>query len=431
MASTFGGLQLKSKERAERRDLNIDAQKPEILRASSGDHRDQLLGPGSLGPSFKYQGPQNFPGGISNGSAEHRGILGTPFKTNGEVDHQAGTHRGPGDPWGGEGPVGDGWGADNWGGGGWDGGRGPPMNALGFVKAMIVSCLLSHSTTLPVDSASVYHRVVAKEISPVEIDALHEVGGGGEAGGIAAVEFALRAMAEGGGIEIEDFRYGGVLHVLVLNFDRARLMKELPGGGPPLPHHRGNDPHLMSLGLGLMEPNGGPIGIPTRPDMWGGGGDLHLPGPPLGVPGAPMFPGGGGPPFIGPRNGPRGMGMLGMPGGGPGLGGVFGSPFQRPPLGPGLHGGLVTKREEEDLDALLNRKSFKEMQQSKTGEELLELLHRPTAKETANAAKVRMDLGASTFVICFLTNLIWLLFGSKLNAREVAGCSCNHCQTSK
>jgi mRNA (2'-O-methyladenosine-N6-)-methyltransferase len=44
--------------------------------------------------------------------------------------------------------------------------------------------------------------------------------------------------------------------------------------------------------------------------------------------------------------------------------------------------------EDEDIDALLTKKSFKELQQSKTGEELLELLHRPTAKETANAAKV-------------------------------------------
>jgi mRNA (2'-O-methyladenosine-N6-)-methyltransferase len=83
------------------------------------------------------------------------------------------------------------------------------------------------------------------------------------------------------------------------------------------------------------------------------------------------------------------MGMLGMPGGGPGLGGGFGGPFPRPPHGPGLHSGKGRgPAEEEDIDALLHKKSFKEQQQSKTAEELLELLHRPTAKETANAAKV-------------------------------------------
>jgi len=43
----------------------------------------------------------------------------------------------------------------------------------------------------------------------------------------------------------------------------------------------------------------------------------------------------------------------------------------------------------KDLEALLNKKSFREMQKSKTGEELLDLIHRPTAKETAVAAKVQ------------------------------------------
>lgn len=369
----------------------------ENVHASSGDHREQLPGPGMMpGPRFSAPGVQGYPGGgLANGggSAEQRGILGAPFKGGADVEHSGGMGgpRPPGDPWGGgDGPGGDGWGADNWGGGGvWDGGRNGPMNALGIVKAMVASCLLSHATALPIDSANLHHRMLAKEVNPMEIDALHEVGGGGEAGGIAAVDYALRAMAEAGGLqldEIEDFRYGG-LHVLVRHFERGRLMKELPGGGGPPPppplHLRGNDPHHM---LG-MEPNGGPHGMPTRPDMWD-----HLQG---GPPGGPIFPGGG-PPLMVPRNGPRVMGMHGMSGGGPGLGGGYGgvpSPFQRPPLGPGgLHGGMVVKGrgvgEDEDIDALLTKKSFKELQQSKTGEELLELLHRPTAKETANAAKV-------------------------------------------
>ncbi|KAI3698636.1 hypothetical protein L2E82_42331 [Cichorium intybus] len=34
----------------------------------------------------------------------------------------------------------------------------------------------------------------------------------------------------------------------------------------------------------------------------------------------------------------------------------------------------------KDLEALLNKKSFKELQKSKTGEELLDLIHRPTVQ---------------------------------------------------
>ncbi|XP_042484206.1 probable N6-adenosine-methyltransferase MT-A70-like [Macadamia integrifolia] len=42
----------------------------------------------------------------------------------------------------------------------------------------------------------------------------------------------------------------------------------------------------------------------------------------------------------------------------------------------------------KDLEALLNKKSIKELQKSKTGEELLDLIHCPTAKETTVTAKV-------------------------------------------
>lgn len=237
--------------------------------------------------------------------------------------------------------------------------------------------------------------MLAKEVNPIEIDALHEVGGGGEAGGVTAVDYALRSMAEAGGLQIEDIedcQYGG-FHVLVLNFDRGRLIKELPGGCLPPPPRMGGDHHHR----GVMEPNVGPHGLPTRPDMWD-----HLQGGPP-PPGGPMFPGGGGPLML-PRNGPRGMGMLGMPGGGPGLGGGFGGPFPRPPHAPGLHGGMGGKgrgpAEEEDIDALLHKKSFKEQQQSKTAEELLELLHRPTAKETANAAKFKTKGGSALKEYC-------------------------------
>lgn len=102
-----------------------------------------------------------------------------------------------------------------------------------------------------------------------------------------------------------------------------------------------------------------------------------------------MFPGN-----MGPRGGHRGMvGMMGMP---RGVG--VPPPMPRPPMGPngGFVGGgnsiaLKPRTEEDDmkdLENMLNKKSFKEMQKSKTGEELLDLIHRPTAKESAVAARV-------------------------------------------
>ncbi|CAK9233782.1 unnamed protein product [Sphagnum troendelagicum] len=326
-----------------------------------------------------------------------------------------GPRGGPGDFWGGDMPIGDGWGTENWeGGGGWDGGRSgaPSMNALGFLKSMVAACLLDHSTALPVESGAIYHRLVAKDMNLMERDAITEVGGGGETGGVAAVELALHSLADGpygGGIEIDEFIVAGMPHLMVVNFDRARLLKELPGGHPAHrmgdPHHRGGDPHLMSMGLGHgMDTNSGPLGMPARPpEMWVCGGEPRMQGgAPLAGPGSPMFPGGGGPPHMVPRGGPRGMGMLGMPGGGMGFGGLP-SPFQRPPMGPGPHGLPGVKNrggEEDDIDALLNKKSFKELQQSKTGEELLELLHRPTAKETAVAAKFKTKGGSALKEYC-------------------------------
>lgn len=412
VASAFGGLELKSKERVEKNEKSSsEAQKLEVIRAGTGEQRDSLLTPSSVGPSLEPAfrgGVGNFPGGaLPNGATEHRGILRAPFKANGE--HQVGIggpRGGPGDFWGGDMPIGDGWGTENWeGGGGWDGGRSgaPSMNALGFLKSMVAACLLDHSIALPVESGAIYHRLVAKDMNLMERDAITEVGGGGETGGVAAVELALHSLADGpygGGIEIDEFIVAGMPHLMVVNFDRARLLKELPGGHPAHrmgdPHHRGGDPHLMSMGLGHgMDTNSGPLGMPARPpEMWVCGGEPRMQGgAPLAGPGSPMFPGGGGPPHMVPRGGPRGMGMLGMPGGGMGFGGLP-SPFQRPPMGPGPHGLPGVKNrggEEDDIDALLNKKSFKELQQSKTGEELLELLHRPTAKETAVAAKVGFE----------------------------------------
>ncbi len=58
----------------------------------------------------------------------------------------------------------------------------------------------------------------------------------------------------------------------------------------------------------------------------------------------------------------------------------------------------------KDLEALLKKKSFMEMQKSKTGEELLDLIHRPTAKETAVAEKVYFWNFCSHFLqLCMLS----------------------------
>lgn len=306
VASVFGGLELKRKNRD-------DNNREDVQKKAESEHREPLAGPR-----------------FSNGSVEQRGILGAPYKGSGEVDVGG---------WGGGGDSG----SDSW---GWEGGR--PMNALAVVKAMVAGCLLSHTTALPIDSVNIHHRMLAKEVSPFEIDALHEVG---EGGGVSAVDYALRAMTEAGGLQIEDIenRFGG-LHVLVLNFDRGRLIANCL----PPPHH-------------------------PRPDVWD-----H----------PPMFP----PVMARP---PRAMGMLGMPGGGPGF-----PAFPRPPHGPGLHAKGRGPADEDDIDALLHKKSFKEQQQSKTAEELLELLHRPTAKETANAAKVSLsyELHFHNFVNYFTLN---------------------------
>lgn len=84
-------------------------------------------------------------------------------------------------------------------------------------------------------------------------------------------------------------------------------------------------------------------------------------------------------------------------------------PQHRGPFGPnagmgGSNAVAVKPKSEEDvmkdLEALLNKKSFKEMQKSKTGEELLDLIHRPTAKETAVAAKFKTKGGPQLKEYC-------------------------------
>eukprot|EP00897_Mesotaenium_endlicherianum_P000948 jgi/Mesen1/10854/ME000093S10374 len=289
-------------------------------------------------------------------------------------------------------------------------GSGAVGQALSTVKAMLAAYLLSPGSSFPLDSTGL-HRRVTREAAPAERAALAALGGEAGGGGVGAVESALRALAGGAhaAVEIEEFDVNGVARLMVLEIDRPLLSRELKGGGGS----RGEGP-----GPGQQ----GPPGRHSQ-DMYPppGAGDLAgfpLAQPPPGGPrqGGYLDPGGGGgafshayrPPLRDPRQLPVGIrpgydhasGSL-PAGAARGLSPLGGSLGRGPrSLGGGDErtggGALAEKRkgggeqEEEEpggLEALLSRKSYKEAQQTKTGEELLQLLQRPTAKETAVAAK--------------------------------------------
>ncbi|XP_068642344.1 N6-adenosine-methyltransferase MT-A70-like [Aristolochia californica] len=262
-------------------------------------------------------------------------------------------------------------------------------DALSVVRSMVAVCLLERVPFTDVDSAAVLRKLEGDlSATPAEKAALLELGG--EAGAISAVETALRAIAADiGAVELEDFVVSGKSRIMVMGIDRTRLLKELPESSQL--------PQVVSkcieatqsnptAGVDVNSSNFG-LARPQVPDMWMGPGDTHLPGLP------PMMPGG-----VGPRGGPRAMGLMGMPR----AMGV--SPFHRPPFASvGGPASLMPKTEEDemkDLEALINKKSFRELQKSKTGEELLDLIHRPTAKETAVAAKFKTKGGSQLKEYC-------------------------------
>ncbi|KAL8141558.1 hypothetical protein V2J09_014590 [Rumex salicifolius] len=254
---------------------------------------------------------------------------------------------------------------------------------LSVVRSMVAAVLLERVPFSPIDSSTVLRKLENNQsASSAEKAALREVAGDS---GILAVEMALRSMAEDNvGVELEEFVVSGKSRVLVMNIDRIKLMKELPESSQhqqqllvnskdPFSAGGGGDGNLSPFQMGP-----GPSPRPPMPEMW----SMR--------PGGIMFPG---PPgtgsLMGPAGGPRGMGMMGMAR-------AMGMPHQhRPPFAPmgGPNAAVQGKANSDedvmkDLEVLLNKKSFKEMQKSKTGEELLDLIHRPTAKETAVAAKV-------------------------------------------
>ncbi|KAL3701987.1 hypothetical protein R1sor_020009 [Riccia sorocarpa] len=385
LASSFGGFSLSKREktrdsRVETRDRDSSAK----VTASGGS----LL---------------NGQNGSAQNGAENKALGRMQAKANGGAENRFGRR---GESWNGDSGESQNWAADEW--AEKDVGK---TEALTYVKGMVAACLLNPSSTIPMDSTGL-HRRLSKDPTSNERDALAELGL--EGGGLKAVEIALRVLGEGpnASIQIEEFAVSGKTRLMILGIDRNRLSKELLG---PPQRMQGDTPHagMGIMGAGNLEQNGhpGPPSMgpgPPRPDMWVGESDPHLQvAPPLPGPGPPMFAGGPPPPMV-QRAGPRGMqGMMGMPGPGVQMGFVGGMP-PFPRLVPGMGSGppvAVSKRnrddeEMKDLENLLSKKSYKELQQSKTGEELLELLHRPTAKETAVAAKFKTKGGSALKEYC-------------------------------
>ncbi|XP_051114801.1 N6-adenosine-methyltransferase MT-A70-like isoform X2 [Andrographis paniculata] len=258
---------------------------------------------------------------------------------------------------------------------------------LSVVRSMVAVCLLERVPFRPIDSPAVLRKLENdSSATAAEKAALRELGG--EAGAMLAVEMALRAMAEDhGGVELDEFLVSGKSTVMVMNIDRTRLLKELPET-KQLNEGGSNDGNRISevgkSGEGIIG-GAGVFGVGRgMPDMWMGG---------------PMM--------SGPRGmGPRGAGMIGVPRGV----GVPPPMHRQSPAAPiGLQGGganalsLKPKSEEDemkDLMVLLQKKSFMEQQKSKTGEELLDLIHRPTARETAVAAKFKSKGGSQVKEYC-------------------------------
>eukprot|EP00898_Chlorokybus_atmophyticus_P004032 jgi/Chlat1/462/Chrsp103S01071 len=233
---------------------------------------------------------------------------------------------------------------------------------------LVAHCLLDPDTVVPVDSVGLHRRLSR---GPAAQEYSRQLA----AAGLHGVEPVLADMARDGCIELEEFLAGGAPRLMVLDVERNRLaalVQTQEGGaagtrmhhfpdGPLSPNHRGRPlpppppPNLPHLGPGFGRGRGFVPGM--------------LPG---------MGPGMMGPgPFLGP----------GMP---PGL------PMFRPP--GAMH--RPKKDNLDDIEMLLGKPSFKEKQQTRAGEELKELLSKPTARETAVAAKFKSKGGSALQEYC-------------------------------
>lgn len=257
------------------------------------------------------------------------------------------------------------------------------MDRFSVVRTMVAVCLLELVPFKDIDSAGLLRRLEGEQSSatPAEKAALVDVGG--DQGPISAVEMALRKIAEeSGGVQLEELTVNGKCMLMVWKIDRNKLVKELPESSQ---RTTAESPALGDDSASAIIPRA--VSEPWMPPM------------------SPMFTPGSGTPMMGPpRGGPRMIGMMGMPrvmGVPPlhrpllmGPGGPMGGPSQPPPK---------PRSEIDDLkeiEALVNKKTFKETQKSKTGEELLDLIHRPTAKETAVAAKFKSKGGSQVKEYC-------------------------------
>ncbi|QCE02696.1 hypothetical protein DEO72_LG8g711 [Vigna unguiculata] len=277
------------------------------------------------------------------------------------------------------------------------------VSPLAVVRSLVAVCLLGRVPFSPIDSSTVSRKLENDQtVTPAEKAALQELGG--DSGAILAVEKALRSMADdNGGVEVEEFVVSGKARIMVLNIDRTRLLRELPESAQ---YHRlesssgdgnVNQNQVQQITNSGTNVNGSLLGMGRpvlRPmaDMWISHGDPHMSGL------QPMFPGA-------PRGVPRVMGMMGT------HRGMSIPSMHRLPMGPNAQGSSPNAMSQKprtleddmkDLEALLNKKSFKEMQKSKTGEELLDLIHRPTARETAVAAKFKTKGGSQVRQYCDL-----------------------------
>ncbi|XP_010436773.1 PREDICTED: N6-adenosine-methyltransferase MT-A70-like [Camelina sativa] len=259
-----------------------------------------------------------------------------------------------------------------------DGSSGSPM---ALVRAMVAECLLQRVPFSPTDSFTVLRKLENDQNArPAEKAALRDLGG--ECGPILAVETALKSMAEeNGSVELEEFEVSGKPRIMVLAIDRTRLLKELPESfqGNNESNRVVETPNSIensTVSAGGFGGSGSGGNYP-RPEMWGSDPNMGF---------RPMM------------NTPRGMQMMGMhhPMG------IMGRPPSFPvPLPAPSNQKLKSEDDElKDVEALVSKKSFKEKQQSRTGEELLDLIHRPTAKEAATAAKFKSKGGSQVKYYC-------------------------------
>ncbi|KAJ0971095.1 hypothetical protein J5N97_019054 [Dioscorea zingiberensis] len=266
----------------------------------------------------------------------------------------------------------------------------PSSDRLALVRTAVAVCLLELVPFFELDSAALLRRLESDSSSatPAERAALRELGG--DLGPISAVGTALRCIAaETGAVQLEEFSLSGRSMLMIWTIDRNKLLKELPETSqhPPTPAPSTTVQEPVNPSDGSNHSQASPMVPRGPPEMWMRTPDHHMPGL------SPMFPGGG--------SAARGMGLMGPR--------AMFSPHPRTLLGPSAPMGGPSPAQPKaksddddmkDLEALLNKKTYRESQKTKTGEELLDLIHRPTARETAVHQKFKSKGGSQLKIYC-------------------------------